>query len=306
MRHDVELIVGPDGWTTWDRLTRRVSPTTVRAWVAAGRLIRVGPARYATPAAAGQWRLRVATALHGTDAVVSHTTALTLWGLLAAAPGPVHVTVAATASGRGSAGVVRHRSLDVDWHRRRVDGLPVTSVERSLVDAWGSPAGAGRADLRGAVITAVRRRMCTPAALAAELGLRPRLCGRAELAELVGLLAAGCQSELEIWGCLQVLRAPGMPPFVQQRSLVVAGERFTFDAAYDDVLLAVEMDGAAWHGSSDQRERDIRRDALAATLGWQTLRFSYRRLTVSADVCRAEIRSVHATRQRLLQPKPVR
>ena len=66
-----------------------------------------------------------------------------------------------------------------------------------------------------------------------------------------------------------------MPPFVQQRRVAVGGESFVLDAAYDEVQLAVEMDGAAWHGSRQQRERDIRRDALLATVGWQTLRFSF-------------------------------
>jgi very-short-patch-repair endonuclease len=99
---------------------------------------------------------------------------------------------------------------------------------------------------------------------------------------------------------VQVLRTPGMPPFVQQREIVVAGERVFLDAAYEDVLLAVEMDGAAWHGSREQRERDIRRDALLGTLGWQTLRFSYRRLTRDADECRREIQATHCARGRLM------
>ena len=67
-----------------------------------------------------------------------------------------------------------------------------------------------------------------------------------------------------------------MPRFVQRR-VVVGGRRFRLDAAYEEVLLAVEMDGAAWHGSRRQREDDIHRDALLATAGWQTLRSSYAR-----------------------------
>jgi very-short-patch-repair endonuclease len=68
------------------------------------------------------------------------------------------------------------------------------------------------------------------------------------------------------------------------------------------VRLAVEMDGAAWHGSREQRERDIRRDALLATVGWQTLRFSFARLTGAPDDCRREIRAVHAARLRVIRP----
>ena len=54
----------------------------------------------------------------------------------------------------------------------------------------------------------------------------------------------------------------GMPTFVQQRRVSVGGETFVLDAACDESMLAVEMDGAAWHGSRAQREADIRRDAL--------------------------------------------
>jgi very-short-patch-repair endonuclease len=156
--------------------------------------------------------------------------------------------------------------------------------------------------VRAAAITAVRRRQASIRELRVELERRPRLPRRAELARLVGLLAAGCQSELEIWGCLQVLRAPGMPPFAQQRRLSVGGEVFVLDAAYDEVQLAVEMDGAAWHGSRDQRERDIRRDALLATIGWQTLRFSYGRLTRAAEACRRDVLAAYRARRRLFVP----
>jgi very-short-patch-repair endonuclease len=47
----------------------------------------------------------------------------------------------------------------------------------------------------------------------------------------------------------------------------VAGVRHFLDAACDEVLLAVEMDGAAWPCSQQQREADLRRDALVATIG---------------------------------------
>jgi very-short-patch-repair endonuclease len=197
--------------------------------------------------------------------------------------------------------VLLHRATDIGELTRRVSGIPVTCVERAVVDAWGSSRGQARPALRAAAISAVRRRLCSAGDIAAELARRPRLPGRTELAELVQLLADGCQSELEIWGCLHVLRAPGMPPFVQQRRITVAGERFALDAAYDDVLLAVEMDGAAWawHGSRRQREDDIRRDALLATIGWQTLRFGYARMTSDAVGCQHDVRSTHAARRRL-------
>jgi len=47
-------------------------------------------------------------------------------------------------------------------------------------------------------------------------------------------------------------------------------------------------------------------DALVATVGWQTLRFSFARMTTSPDGCRREIRTVHAARSRLFHGDGVR
>jgi len=306
MAFDVDAVVGPEGWVTSEKLLTRVSPRTVGSWVAGGKLVRLRPGVLALPSAAQQWRIRLAAALEGRDAVASHATALALWGLLSHPAGPVHVSVDSSMSARGSAGVVVHRAPGVHGERRRVDGLAVTSVERAVVDAWPRAQGLDRTAVRAAAITAVRGRLCTPRDLLAELERRPVLAGRAELSRLAGLLADGCRSELEIWGCLQVLRAPGMPPFAQQLRVTVAGRTFVLDAAYEDVLLAVEMDGAAWHGSRVQREADIARDALLATIGWQTLRFGYRRMVSAPEACRREILAAREARLRLFAGERVR
>jgi very-short-patch-repair endonuclease len=303
---DPGRIVGETGWIPGSELLRAVSRSTARTWVASGRLVRLEPGVLALPDAAGDWRVRVAAALHGREAVASHTTALALWELADHPPGPVHLTAEPSRSGRGSPGMVVHRAAGTWGERRRVDGLAVSAVERAVVDTWGRPALLPRAQTRAAAITAVRRRLCSPRDLRYELARNTRVPGRAELTKLAGLLADGCRSELEIWGCLHVLRAPGMPRFVQQRPLSAGAETFVFDAACEESMLAVEMDGAAWHGSRAQCESDIRRDALVATVGWQTLRFSYSRLTGSPEACRRDICAVHAARLRLLRGDGVR
>ena len=300
MARDVDVVVGPEGWATRQELIRRIDRGTVDSLVAAGKLIRLQPGVYATPSTAGLWRTRVAALARSRRGVVSHGTALALWELVPPPRGPVHLTVEPTRSARGSAGVALHRAPDLRDVQRRIAGTPVTCVERAVVDTWGAPGELTRPVVRGAAIDAVRRRLCRAEGLAFEMRRRPRLPGRRELAELVRMLDEGCRSELEIWGCLHVLRAPGMPAFAQQHPVVVAGERFFLDAAYEEVMLAVELDGAAWHGSPRQRERDIRRDALVATIGWQTLRFSVRRMTATPDDCRRDILAAYRARRKLL------
>ncbi|WP_448613573.1 endonuclease domain-containing protein [Modestobacter sp. URMC 112] len=151
--------------------------------------------------------------------------------------------------------------------------------------------------VRAAAVTAVRERRCRASDLAHELRRRPSLAGRAELRELVRLLDQGCESELEIWGCRHVLEAPGMPPFTHQHRVTVGARRFVLDAACEEVLLAVELDGAAFHGSRRQREADIERDALLASAGWVTLRFGHARLTTSPGGCRRDIRATYQARR---------
>ncbi|CCG03053.1 DUF559 domain-containing protein [Blastococcus saxobsidens] len=306
MAHDPQPLLGETGWIAGPELLSCVSRSTVRNWIAAGRLVRLAPGLFALPAVAREWRVRVAATLDGREAVASHVTALALWDLVTHPPGAVHVSVEPGRSGRGSPGVVVHRAAGAWADRRRIDGLAVSSVERAVVDTWAVPSVLPRSQVRAAAITAVRRRSCSPRDLRLELAGRPQLRGRPELTRLVELLADGCQSELEIWGCLHVLRAPGMPTFVQQRRVTAGGRSFVLDAACEESMLAVEMDGSAWHGSRAQREADIERDALVATAGWQTLRLSYARMTRSPEACRRDILGVHAARLRLLRARVVR
>jgi very-short-patch-repair endonuclease len=296
---DVDAVVGPYGWATRAELIRRVHRGTVDAWVAQGKLIRLDDGVYATPRTAARWRAVAGALARTRGGVVSYSSALALWELVEPPRGPLHLTVAGSRSGRGSADVVLHRGSELHETVRRIEGIPVTCVERAVVDTWRSPGDLPRSTVRAAAIDGVCRRLCRPADLAYELDRRRRFPGRGELAELVRLLTQGCRSELEIWGCLHVLQHPGMPAFVQQRPVVVNGQTYFLDAAYEEVMLAVELDGAAWHGSRTQRERDIRRDALVATIGWRTLRYGYARLNGEPEACRRDILATYETRCRL-------
>ena len=301
MARDPARLIGEAGWVSVPELLAHVSRRTLTDWVAAGKLVRLRPGILALPGADADWRARLASALHGREAVASHMTALASWELVQHPPGPVHITVGLRGSGRGPAGVVVHRAAGAWADRRRVDGLAVSSPERAVLEAWAISGPGTIATVRAAAIDGVRRRICSVRELRHELSGHPALRGRAELFRLVDLLADGCQSELEIWGCLHVLRAPGMPRFVQQRRVRIGPETCVLDAACEESMLAVEMDGAAWHGTRTQRESDIRRDALVATVGWQTLRFGFARLTRAPEACRREILAVHTARLQLLR-----
>ncbi|WP_158657508.1 endonuclease domain-containing protein [Blastococcus saxobsidens] len=103
---------------------------------------------------------------------------------------------------------------------------------------------------------------------------------------------------MEIWGALEVLPGPpAVPPPVRQHQLLLGdGRRVHLDAAWPAARVAVELDGAAFHGSRKQRERDLRRDTALAALGWVVLRFSYARLMSDPEGCRREIVAVVSAR----------
>ena len=82
----------------------------------------------------------------------------------------------------------------------------------------------------------------------------------------------GAHSELEIWGVDRVLSGPGMPRFVRQLPAAPAYGNVRLDAALPELRVAIEFDGAAFHGDPGARERDIRRDVALAALGWVVLR----------------------------------
>jgi hypothetical protein len=291
----------PDGLARRADLTRTTSSSSVSRWLADGDIVLVHPGVVALPHRAADWHVRASAAVLWTGGPLSHLSALVAAGLVTAPDGPVHVTVPLDRCPRDDSSVIAHRS----WRRLvtiRCGRLEVVEPTRSLVDAWSwahaprrNPlAGRETAVTRRALIEGVRAHGIRAAVVRAESDRRPRHPGRARLVELLDLVAGGCQSELEIWGVRQVLPGPPqVPAYVQQYPVRLPdGRCIHLDAAYVEARVAVELDGAAFHGSREARERDLRRDSALAALGWVVLRFSYERLTRDPAGCRAEIVAV--------------
>ncbi|SEO59609.1 DUF559 domain-containing protein [Trujillonella endophytica] len=291
----------PHGAGRRDRVTRATSSSSVSRWLDGGALVLVHPGVVALADRAHDWTVRARAAVLWSRGALSHLSALALHELVPATPaGPLHVTVPADRWPRGSEGVVVHRTTQ-RLPMSRVRGLPVLDPARSLVDAWVRASSPRRNELalrempvvRQAVIEAARTRAVDVEGVIAESARQPRHAGCTSLEHLLALVADGCQSELEIWGVTHVLGLPGLPAAVQQHRVVLPdGRRIDLDAAWPGARVAVELDGAAFHGSREQRERDLRRDTALAALGWVVLRFSYRRLTTDPEGCRREIAAV--------------
>ncbi|MGY1650859.1 DUF559 domain-containing protein [Geodermatophilus sp. SYSU D01119] len=301
MTRDLRPLLGPFGVGRTADLAGRVDRHTLSRHVADGRLLRPHRGVVAVPDSWNDWRTRALAGALATGGTLSHGTALTVWRVLPDDGGPVHVSVRPGRRALRSGGLVVHRVHDLESDR--LGPFPVTPLPRSLADGWGWASGlhGTRREvdrLRGAVIATLRDRRVRTAQLREEAARRPALPGRRALEELLGLIDQGCRSELEIWGVRHVLTGAGMPRFVQQHRVTLGSGRTVYlDAAVPELKIAVELDGAAFHGSAEDRERDTRRDVELAALGWVVLRFSHLRLTTEPDVCRRGILRVCRARE---------
>jgi hypothetical protein len=301
--HDLIRLL-PDGVSCRQDLARACSATSVARWTASGDLVHLHPGVVILAERREDPMVRARAATLWAKGPLSHLSALWLWEAVSAPIAPVHVTVHVDRCPRGTPGVRVHRTtrpLPITTLR----GLPVVHLARTLVDAWslaaGKRAGGAMPVVRQAVIESVRDRSVSLAALRAESASSGRHAGRCGMRRLLDLLAAGCESELEIWGVRHVLPGPPVVPrWVQQyRVRLSSGRWVELDAAYPEARVAIELDGAAFHGSRSAREIDLRRDSALATLGWVVLRFSYARLVADPEGCRHEIEAV--VRLRLAQ-----
>ena len=217
-----------------DALSRRQRAAALRT----GVLVRVHPDIYACGPVADDLtvRWRAALAYTGNRGALGYVSGLAAHGVTPALiDDPVHVVTSRAVGLRGDARVVVHRrahfdSDDADVVRR--DGLAMLSIERCLIDTWQLRSPERR---RAELITAVRGRRTSVERVRAELA-GVAIPDRAELEQLLELLAAGCASELEmIWGHLHVftgVTGAGMPPFARQFRVTLGGSVRYIDLAH--------------------------------------------------------------------------
>jgi hypothetical protein len=262
-------------------------------------LYRLFPGVYADPARIAEPKLRARAALRyaGPDAALSHVTALGVWRLPGGAlDGPVHLLVPAERRLRGGAGLLLHRRRGFTVAGPEVvtrAGLPTCRVEPSVIDSWPLLPGDTR---RAAVIASVAERLTTPERLLSVVDTNHSIPDRQELLRLVNLLAAGCRSELELWGYDHVFTGPDMPRVERNVPMRIGSRTIYLDAFCPDARVNFELDGAKYHTSRRDRERDARRDAALAAMGIVVVRLTHDQLVGSPDLVRAQIRAIVAAR----------
>ncbi len=224
----------------------------------------------------GRWMAAVLAC--GPDAVLSHRSAAALRGLRPWGSWAIDVT-AAGRTRHGHPGIALHnvRALQPD-DRATLDGIPVTSVDRTLLDyaelaaphqlGWAFEA-ADRLDLLD--LKAI------DALCARSAGRRGRKRLQALVSDYRGP-APETRSELER-RFLALIRDAGLPePSV---NVVVAG--YTVDLYWPSSGLVVELDGYAYHRSRRSFEDDRAKDVQLQLAGCRVLRLTDRRLRARPD-----------------------
>lgn len=281
---------------TYAQLTAVGSRTAIGTSLRRGELVRLLPDQYCLAENAESWLMRphAAVAWAGPGASLSGQAALAAWRY---APLPVDVIDVVVPAGGHRRGPdwLRVRSLTAPF--RVVTLAPTTALAAAplaLCLAYGSLPLRDRASF---VHGAVNRGIVTVAELEDVLASISRVRCRAELAARLARIAAGAESYLEEVAMTDVLHGPEFADVVFQHRFRVDGLLCRVDALHVATLKAFEMDGGG-HGEPAQRQKDVSRDAVLATIGVQPVRYTHHDITTRPAWCRANALQVIETRSR--------
>lgn len=228
--------------------------------------------------------LRMAAVLAcGEGAALSHQSSGALLGLIKAEAGPFHVSVSSRAGRPQRAGIRIHRTATLRAEDVTiVDGIPTTTASRTLLDlAEREPARR----IERALDQAATLELLDLESLKEQIEHNhARTLAAGRLSRVLGSHVPGTTAtwnELEE-RFLQLVRGARLPrPEVQPYLDLRDGEpHIQPDFLWRAQKLIVETDGWAQHGTRGSFEHDRRRDQRAAVAGFQTLRVTWRQLTV--------------------------
>jgi len=192
-----------------------------------------------------------------------------LHGLNTEPPRPVDVLVPIGRSARIAGEWQFSRERPGARSPRSVKAPPRLTLEDTVLDL---SAAADEADLVALVTTSVQARKTTPRRLLNAMEQRSRYRHRKLLADILGDVAAGAESPLEMKFLHDVERPHGLPRGNRQQRR--HGLPYLSDVGYDEYQVLVELDGRTGHDGVG-RFRDLNRDNQFALLKWMTLRYGW-------------------------------
>lgn len=238
----------------------------------------------------GPARWLAAVLASGENAVLSHRSAAALWGVQQPGSGPAHVTT--PRKWRSTPNIRRHCShLPLD-EVARVDGIPVTTVPRTIFDlaATSSPDRVENL-IRQAEFLQLHDRLSLVDLIDRYPGRRGIRRVREALSRIESLPVGRTRSPLER-RFLPFLRRHSLPRPRLNDWIMVGGERFQVDCHWSGTGQVVELDSWEAHGTKSAFREDRARDRVLRTAGYDVTRISWAQLDDEPDGVAADLRKL--------------
>jgi hypothetical protein len=228
----------------------------------------------------------------GTEAALSHRSAAALWGIRGASAGAIDVT--SPAKTRSREGIRRHFAvLPADEVTER-DGIPVTTVPRTLFDmAADHPVDVVEHSLR----ESERLRLHDALSLEHLLERYPRRRGNGTVRECLRRrreLPVGVSREQLEARFLAFLDRFGLPRPRLNAWITLGPHRYQVDCLWPAQRVIVELDGYETHGTWSAFQRDRDRDRRLLATGYRGPRITWRQLEESPEEIAADLSALLA------------
>jgi predicted transcriptional regulator of viral defense system len=232
------------------------------------------------PTREANWMAAVLAA--GEGAVLSHRDAASLWGIRPNARPLIEIT--SPSSQRRRRGIQFHRSSLPADETTSHDGIPVTTVPRTLFDL---ATILSFRQLERALNEAEVRRLWHAVSLLDLLRRYPRRTGSPLVRAVLEARNAGAtivRSDLEVQ-FLEFVDESGFPE-PEMNALI---EGLEVDAVWRDQRVAVELDSRTFHLTAAAFEADRERDRILMAAGWRPVRITAKHLERTRDRLREDL-----------------
>lgn len=275
---------------------------STRNWVSAGRgVFRVGAAKET-------WLQRVWIACLESDGVASHQTAGQLFRLDGVGKNfrQLHVTVSFESKRKSTKTKVKRSRTLVDSHISKGDGVPRTSLARTLIDLAGVLT---EENLAIALDSGLRLEGDLRQWIGRVLGEMPKkgLRGIGPLKKMIAETATAVDSALEV-KLRRLLKRAGLPDPTPHYPVFDEGRFITWlDFAWgqNDPPVALMAHGVAFHHDTPQWNRDNWQVRKLNSLGWRVVPCSHKDIVETGDELVRDIKRMLEGYKQPAAPKAV-
>ena len=248
-----------------------LGPRGVQARAAKGQLHRLHAGVYAShgPPFSFQQHCLAAVYACGADTLLSGFCSAAIFSLHEGLPDVPEVTNA-SGKGRSRPRVHVRRSVVDPRDATRRDGIPCTSVARTIIDCAFRAGPEGTEDL---IMAADAARLLDHSRLRELADERRGRPGTAHVLAVITDDPAELRSRNEA-RMRAICRARGVPLPLCNHRIEIAGRTFFADFCWPELRLIVEADSWRWHGGRLASEYDADRHQLLSVAGWRVVHFT--------------------------------